>query len=225
MRKSQPIDPRRFVRYNDRMENERVCVIVGGGPFRKEDFVVEDDEYLVAADAGYRSAVDLRMPDAAIGDFDSLGFVPETITVLRHPVRKDDTDTHLAIATMYERGFRKFRLYGVLGGRLDHTLATIQTCTYFARRGCDIRIVAEDQTLYFVTRELELPRRKSHFLSVFAMGRAEGVSESGVAYPLDDATLTDEFPLGISNEIVAPSARICVRSGVLLVMEQKRDDL
>ena len=55
-------------------------------------------------------------------------------------------------------------------------------------------------------------------LSVFCLGEpASGIDEEGVQYPLSGASLTAEFPLGISNHILEPQARITVREGALLV--------
>ena len=55
-------------------------------------------------------------------------------------------------------------------------------------------------------------------LSVFCLGdRAEGVFEQGVQYPLEDAVLTAEFPLGVSNHILEPEAEVRVDRGALAV--------
>ena len=45
----------------------------------------------------------------------------------------------------------------------------------------------------------------------------EGVDEEGLQYPLRDAVLTPEFPIGVSNHILEPRARVAVRKGVLIV--------
>ena len=55
-------------------------------------------------------------------------------------------------------------------------------------------------------------------LSVFCFGAAaEGVTEEGVQYPLAGGTLTPDFPLGVSNHITAPRARVGVERGSLIV--------
>ena len=54
--------------------------------------------------------------------------------------------------------------------------------------------------------------------SAFCLGdRAEGVDETGFQYPLRDAVLTPDFPLGVSNHILEPQAEITVRRGALAV--------
>ena len=55
-------------------------------------------------------------------------------------------------------------------------------------------------------------------VSLFSMGdRAEHITLEGLQYPLADGTLECGFPLGVSNHIVAPTARITVGRGPLLV--------
>ena len=67
-----------------------------------------------------------------------------------------------------------------------------------------------------------LPRRDGWTLSVFAWSEhCSGVTERGVFYPLDNASLTREFPLGISNRITADEAEITCGSGTLLVMQSR----
>ena len=56
-------------------------------------------------------------------------------------------------------------------------------------------------------------------LSVFAIGgTAEGVGEKGLRYRLDQAVLTEAFPVGISNEFIGEQAEVSVKKGALLVI-------
>lgn len=208
------------------METIRKCVLVGGAPTGGVIPAIAPDDFAIAVDAGYRVIAQIRKPDLAVGDFDSLGYVPTDTETLEHPAQKDDTDTGLAMQEAYERGMRVFDLYCALGGRLDHTLATIQTCTHFARKGCRVTAFGAREILHFVTDRIVLPKRSDGgYLSVFAIGRAVGVCERGVAYPLTDAILCDDDPLGVSNEIVDDFAEITVKDGVLIVVEQARDEI
>jgi thiamine pyrophosphokinase len=53
---------------------------------------------------------------------------------------------------------------------------------------------------------------------VFSAGeRAEGVTLKGLKYPLEDATLTCDYPLGVSNEFAGGPAEVTVRDGTLLI--------
>ena len=69
---------------------------------------------------------------------------------------------------------------------------------------------------------LTLPDRPGGTLvSVFCHGdRAEGVTLTGLSYPLDGADLTGDFPLGVSNRrLDGQRATVAVRRGTLLIFQ------
>lgn len=69
---------------------------------------------------------------------------------------------------------------------------------------------------------LTLPDRPGGTLvSVFSHGdRAEGVTLTGLSYPLDGADLTGDFPLGVSNRrLEGQPATVSVRRGTLLIFQ------
>ena len=68
-----------------------------------------------------------------IGDFDSAE-APDCGEIERHPVMKADTDTMLCLKHGLKLGYERFLFVGGMGGRLDHTLANLQTLAY-AERG------------------------------------------------------------------------------------------
>ena len=48
-----------------------------------------------------------------------------------------------------------------------------------------------------------------------------GVTIRGMKYPLADAVLTDEYPIGISNEFQGEPAEICITDGAALAIVSK----
>lgn len=179
------------------------------------------NDYILCADGGYAIARSIGLkPNAVIGDFDSSN-APENETVIRHPVMKDDTDTLLCVNHGLQMGIRDFLIVGGMGGRLDHTLANLQTLIYLAERGanaelCDgrIRITAVKNG------GIRIPRTKGK-LSVFALsGRCEGVYIRGAKYNVEGATLTPDYPLGMGNDFAEDFAEIGVESGTLLVLRE-----
>ncbi len=99
--------------------------------------LVRQEDYLICADSGYRHCVQLGFsPQLVLGDFDSYaGVVQSDCELLRYPIEKDDTDTMLAVKQALQRGYERLLLVGMLGGRLDHTLANIQTLVYAVEHG------------------------------------------------------------------------------------------
>lgn len=208
------------------MENKRICAILTGGP---ENGIpcepVPDSAFILCADSGLHLAERLnRRPDLVLGDFDSLGAVPEHLPHMTVPVEKDDTDTMLAVRVALEKGFRDIRIYGAFGGRLDHTLANLQTLEYLRQQGADgfLAGVSDCARMLCGGETLRLKKRPDWSLSLFAWSeRCEDVNAAGVYYPLAHGTLTRSFPLGVSNHIIAAEAGISCGSGMLLVMQSK----
>lgn len=183
--------------------------------------VPETGDLLIAADAGHAIlAAQGLAPDWTVGDFDSLPEIPTGPKVLRYPVMKDETDMLLAVKLGLEQGYRSFCLYGGLGGRTDHTIANIQTLAYLAEHGAAGYLLGPEESITLIR-----PGRL-HFhgyfpgtLSLFAYGgEARGVTLSGFRYPLNKATLSTDFPLGVSNEFANAAASVQFDMGRLLVI-------
>ncbi len=206
------------------MENERICAILAGGP---EEGIpcepVPKSAFILCADSGLHLAERLcRQPDLVLGDFDSLGAVPAHLPHMTVPVEKDDTDTMLAVRVALERGFRDIRIYGGFGGRLDHTVANLQTLEYLRLQGADGLLcgVRDCARMLCGGESLRLRARLDWTLSLFAWSeKCEDVCASGVYYPLAHGSLTRSFPLGVSNHITADAAEISLGTGILLVMQ------
>ena len=196
------------------------CYIVGAGEFFGFEELPSPEDYVIAADGGYAVCrAKGVVPNCILGDFDSLGWVPEEENVIRVPVEKDDTDMMLAVKKGLEQGCAVFHIYGGTGGRLDHTVANLQALLYLADRG--VRGWLHDGSGKFTALRndtLVLPARKEGIFSVFAMdGDAKGVCIRGGQYPLEDGTLHESIALAVSNHFVGREVTISVRDGALLV--------
>ncbi len=198
----------------------KICHIVGAGESGGARIEPREGDWVIAADAGYAELARQGIKaDLVVGDFDSLGEAPAGENVVLHPAMKDDTDTLLAVKIGLERGFLDFRLYGALGGRLDHTLANIQTLRYIAARGARGAIVGDVCLAAVKDGELRFRADAAGVISVFCLGEpARGVDLEGLLYPLTDATVTPDFPIGVSNEFTGMPARVRVREGCLIVV-------
>lgn len=198
-----------------------VCVIVGAGEVRTSEVKIEAGDYVIGADGGleYLARLGIRA-DMALGDFDSLGYVPNHDNLVLHPVMKDDTDMMLAVKEALKLGYQKFRLYGGLGGRLDHTLANLQTLIYLSKRGAEGLLIGEGICVTAVTDgEISFDESYQGVISIFCLtGRAAGVTLTGLKYPLDGAVLTSDMTLGISNEFMGQKSTVSVTDGTLVVM-------
>ena len=197
------------------------CFIFAAGTFFGLRERPVSGDFVIAADAGYRTCQQAGIvPDLLLGDFDSME-QPDFPNIHRSPVEKDDTDTMLAAKTALERDCDTVYIYGGTGGkRLDHTLANLQTLLFLRRRGARGYLYDDDFCWTAIENEtLTLERQVDWgIVSLFPQdGAAEGVTLTGLQYPLADARLTPDVGLAVSNHFLAERADITVRKGALLV--------
>lgn len=224
---------------------EKKCVLVCAGQLHKEDMVliekyVKEGAYLVAVDGGFDYCHGMGLePELCLGDFDSVseGQKPELgkeadsccgagrfCEIIKLPVEKDDTDTLAALKLCIERGYKEFYIFGGCGGRLDHTIANIQCLLFLKRKGSIGYMITCEESIFVLKDEAVcFPAETQGVLSLFALsGEVKGVSISGMKYNLEDAIITNDFPIGISNEFVGGESRVGVREGELLVVVNKK---
>ena len=157
---------------------------------------------------------------------------PETRLNIKHlnclnaegvPVVKDVTDTWAAIELGKEKGYREFWIYGGTGGRFDHTLANVQTLAALAELGMQGYLVGMTQIITAVSgKTMEFGPERSGFLSVFAhTDRCAGVSMEGLKYELQNAELSNRFPLGVSNEFLGVPGKLTVGEGIAIVVMER----
>ena len=183
-------------------------------------YAPEPGDRILCADGGWKLARALgATPELVIGDFDSAE-PPASGAVERHPVMKDDTDTMLCVKRGLREGCERFWIVGGFGGRFDHTMANVQSLAYAAARGASAGM-ADGFCRAFALRNgaMRLARRPGK-LSLFSLSdRCRGVTLRGALYPLEDAELTGDFPLGVSNEYAADEVEISVADGTLLIVQ------
>ncbi len=180
----------------------------------------------IAADGGYTHAKKAGLqPDIVVGDFDSLGYIPENETIVRHPVMKDETDLLLAADLGLAQGCDTFFIYGGTGGaRPAHTIGNIQILLYLAKRHAHGFLVGPKETMTVIYNEaLSFDQKAEGMVSVFSLSdESRGVCERGLLYSLEAATLTHDYPLGISNQFQKKDALLSVKQGALLIIWEGR---
>ncbi len=212
--------------------NNGTCIIIGAGdltvgsiPYHKET------DYVIAADGGlmYCGVLELE-PDLIIGDFDSVDeehkvaidtireLAPEKVISL--PIEKDDTDMLAAIKVGLSLGYKTFRLYGANGGRLEHIIANIQLLKFLKEQnavgymmdGNGMVLLAQNETICF-------KETMEGYINIFSMNeKAHGVTIRGLKYELENATITNDTPIGISNRFMGVKSEVTVEDGTLLII-------
>lgn len=209
------------------------CIIIGAGDLTIGNINMTEEDYIIAVDGGlsYCGVLEVE-PDMIIGDFDSITEqekeavlalkqqIPERIMEL--PVEKDDTDMLVAIKHGLELGYDIFHIYAGTGGRLDHTIANIQCLLYLKNHGATGYLIEGSGMILVVKNEaVSFKEGMEGYLSIFPLGQnAKGVTLKGLKYPLQDATLKNDYPLGISNEFTGEMSTVSVEDGELVCILQ-----
>lgn len=197
------------------------CYIIGAGKIEKINININQDDLVITADGGYMYAINNGItPDVVLGDFDSLGFVPECENLICLPTKKDDTDTLAAVKFALSKGYKTFYIYGGTGGRTDHTIANIQTLSFIADSGARGYLVSENEVISVIKNsEIIFDSKAEGTVSVFAFGgKAQGVTLKNLLYCLENTVLDTSFPIGVSNSFIGKSATIKVKDGKLLIV-------
>jgi len=179
-------------------------------------------DFVIAVDGGLRYLKELKItPDLIIGDFDSLGYVPDTGNIIELSTEKDDTDTMAAVRAGFDMGYSVFYIHFGMGGRLDHTMANIQTLAFIQQNGGFGLLFGVKEGAVLVDKSIGFSEQMKGYISVFSYtSESSGVFLEGLKYGLEDGLLTNSFPVGCSNEFIGQKSRISVKEGALLIIFQ-----
>ncbi len=214
------------------------ALIISGGSIHDGfalDFIEKKQpDYIIAADRGleFCSRNDVQ-PDCIVGDFDSID--PEVIRHCReeteipiHTFRpeKDMTDTDIAVKQAEAAGAGEIYFLGCTGSRLDHVLSCIYNLSLLREKGIQ-GWIADSSNLITMplgnSWEITEENQFGKYISLFPFrDQVEGLTLTGMKYPLKDATLVlGDGGLGVSNERAESSAMIRWKRGILLLVESR----
>ena len=188
----------------------------------------EKTTYRVAADGGANLLVKNKcMPDAVIGDFDSLKSktrekMPNT-KFLYIP-EQDTNDADKAVRHCLKLGFKEIHLLSADGGRQDQFLSGLEILFKYSKKA---RLISWTQMerMEFIYQNWEEKIQPGTTLSMLPVfGLAQGIVTKGLKYPLKNQSLIPgESPSGVSNLVVSTPVKINVTKGRLLVVIQHKD--
>ena len=208
-------------------EGRRVVVLAGGDP-EPAAFVrgaITDSDLVIAANGGSRLARDCDIvPHLLVGDVDSLA--PEEAARLpaetlrwQHPQDKDASDLELALEAAFAVQPVEIVVLGGFGGRVDHMLVNVGLLHMGTARAIPVRLLSARGEALVVEGSAELDWPEGHLLTALAVTpQVTGVCLSGVAWPLQNATLEWGSSRGLSNVVRERPVRIALEKGRLLVL-------
>lgn len=215
------------------MPDKYDCLIVCGSPaFEPDDFAKGGTtfDHVIACDKGAEYCVSLGLtPDVVIGDFDSLSLKCQENLEVRHisiktyPVKKDETDYHLALSYAEKNAWKTVLVIGASGGRLSHELGFLGASALHPELAIDFWFAGGYG--YFLSAafrdEIELFEQDA-YLSIFSLSEKTTLSTSGLAWNLEDECVPILSDRGVSNEWARDSATISLTAGTALVVVEKK---
>lgn len=191
--------------------------LVGGGEIGPDDLNVMliRAKTVVAADGGAAPLVESgRIPDAVIGDFDSLHsqHKDQIPTDRLYPIREQNS-------TDFDKALRSIEApvvlgAGFLGGRLDHQLAVLNTLVQRQDKPCIL--LGETEVVFHAPPRISLSITPGDVVSLFPFRRVTGTSK-GLEWAIDDLVMEPGGQVGTSNRALA-DVELTVDGPGLLVM-------
>jgi len=202
--------------------NEHLLVLGGRTPDINWLKEASENRTLWAVDRGINIITRAGLtPNFLIGDNDSADksdwdrAIAEGVEFKKYPVEKDYTDLELAVEKLPKDAFGI--LTGAFGGRFDHTFSNVFSAAHANNNLC---LADEAESLFFLKDEDEFEivfEKTPESISLISISqKCEGVTISGVHWPLKNATLYQKSPNTISN--VLESTNTCnvkLSSGIL----------
>jgi thiamine pyrophosphokinase len=167
------------------------------------------------------------VPDVVIGDADSLDeetsrwLQKHNIPLVRHPREKDETDLELALIYAVEAGAKRIFIVGAWGGRPDQSLANLQLLAHPALTGRHAYLLGPGYRLFLLRAGETQPIEGTIGDTVSLLpltGEACGIHTSGLRWGLAGDTLEYGSARGVSNEMIASTAKVHLQEGLLLIV-------
>lgn len=191
--------------------------------------LIKEHNYILCVDGGLNHIIELNIvPDLVLGDMDSISkkgidyICKYNIKIEKYPIIKDQTDTELAISWMIERDFKEITLTGVMGSRLDHSLANIFLLKNIYDSGLDGKIVNENNIISYTRKSLIIEKKDDYYISIIPIcPEGSVITLEGFLYDLKRSHIPFGSTLAISNKIVEKDGSIRIHNGEVLIFESR----
>lgn len=200
------------------VQSETPIALFGGGETDPRDLnlVLNRVGSCVAADGGAAVLLDSgHIPDAVIGDFDSLNAADrQRIPADRlHPIAEQDS-------TDFDKALRHVDAplvlgVGFLGARVDHQLAVLNTLVQRPERACVL--IGRHEVVFHLPPEFHLDLERGATVSLFPLRRI-CVRGQGLEWPLHDLVLEPGGRIGTSNRAVSDISLQVDGPGLLMMV-------
>ncbi len=178
------------------------------------------NDYIIACDGGLETIDKLEIsPNVLIGDFDSTdNKILErynNVDKIEFPAEKDFSDFEAVLFYCEKLDFDEIFVFGVIGGRLDHTLSNVHLLN--KNKHFNLKYIDKDNEI-FVANESIVIKKSKDYLSFISSSKKCVISIQGVKYELFEHDISDSSTFTISNEIVDDNAILTIHEGSVMVI-------
>lgn len=198
------------------------CVVVANGLFPSGEQALQalrGAGYVVACDGAVTALERVRMPDAVVGDLDSL---PEEVrgryAGRLHRVEDQETnDLTKAMGYAKAAGFREVLILGATGLREDHSLGNISLLMQYAEEFDRVEMLSDYGWFTPLLQTGVLESRPGQQVSLFSLCPSGAVSVKGLRYPIENRRLTAWWEATL-NEATGNEFEVILQDGAKVLV-------
>jgi len=182
----------------------------------------EKYDLIACTDGAFHYLKQLGFPleklDFISGDFDSHSGADENVYEDKFIYTPDQekTDFHKALEIIEEKGFKNIDVFGGSGGEQDHFLGNL-TVAYSFKENLNIKFYDEFSEYFFIPKTFVLEDVKNKLISLYPFPTTEGVTTTGLNWPLTHENLSITTRIGTRNFAVEDHVSIEYQKGDVLV--------
>lgn len=162
--------------------------------------------------------------DVNLGDYDSLGYLPDPPPAEIYPSEKNYTDGELALMRALQAGADTIEFYGGGGGREDHFIGNLHLLYAACQKGVHAVMVTNHARIFAADGLVELHGLKGKTVSIGPFRGEVHIMESGGWYYPHARKVCLWLTLGISNVVASEDGilsgqgvcpRLCRQGGLI----------
>lgn len=168
------------------------------------------------------------MPTKVVGDLDSISqedlkwVESNHVPVLQYDVRKDFTDTEIAVSHALEMGAASITIVGAWGSRIDHSLGNLYLLKMISEHHAEGVIIDKNMEVSLISKNTKLSWKKGETVSFIPVSeKILGLTLKGFEYNLDAVELNMGSSRCISNVVAADNPEIQLTQGFLFAIRNK----
>lgn len=185
----------------------KTAVVICNGEFPRKEYprlIIREADYIICCDAAFqtylRNQIRIfgkeRLPDAVIGDMDSLSpsVRKRYSSLIIHDTDQETNDQTKAVCLILEkyRDVDNIHIAGATGKRADHTIGNASLLMEYERqyhleeKGIRLDMVSDYGTAFAITDSTSIHCGEGRSISIFTPDNSLKIKSDGLVWPTDD---------------------------------------